>query len=188
MGLGFCAVPRWLPCRFFPLDKQEDLIRVAIAALRQHPWQCGCITMGAMLLAGPMAVFPASAPAATAGGSPIEEVQSALTDRYQTTVPQPVRRALGLRKRDRIRYAIRANGEVVLQRLCPEPVEDDPALAPFLSLLQQDITVHPERLQPITADLAGRLQELVGGIEVNLDAPLLDDDGYAGDLVTGITV
>jgi antitoxin PrlF len=29
----------------------------------------------------------------------------ALADRYQTTVPQPVRRALGLRKRDRIRYA-----------------------------------------------------------------------------------
>ena len=85
------------------MDKQEDLIRVAIAALRQHPWQCGCITMGAMLLAGPMAVFPASAPAATAGEYPIEEVQSALTDRYQTTVPQPVRRALGLRKRDRIR-------------------------------------------------------------------------------------
>ena len=61
-----------------------------------------------------MAVFPASVPAATAGESPIEEVQSALTDRYQTTVPQPVRRAMGLRKRDRICCANRANGEVVL--------------------------------------------------------------------------
>ena len=56
-----------------------------------------------MLLVGPMAVLPASAPAASAGVSPIEEVESTLTDRYQTTVPQPVRRALGLRKRDRIR-------------------------------------------------------------------------------------
>ena len=83
-----------------------------------------------------MAVFHASSPAATASESPIEEVQSALTDRYQTTVPQPVRRALGLRKRDRICYAIRANGEVVLQRLCPEQSEGDPALAPFLALLQ----------------------------------------------------
>ena len=144
--------------------------------------------MGAMLLDCPMAVFPASSPAATAGESPIQEVESALTDRYQTTVPQPVRRALGLRKRDRICYAIRANGEVVLQRLCPEPVEDDPALAPFLTLLQQDIAAHPERLLPITANLAGRLQELVGGIEVNLDAPLSHDDDCAGDLATDVTV
>ena len=141
-----------------------------------------------MLLACPMAVLPASSPAANAGESPIQEVESALTDRYQTTVPQPVRRALGLRKRDRICYAIRANGEVVLQRLCPEPVEDDPALAPFLALLQQDIAAHPERLLPITANLAGRLQELVGGIEVNLDAPLSHDDDCAGDLATDVTV
>jgi hypothetical protein len=54
--------------------------------------------------------------------------------------------------------------------------------------LQQDITDHPERLQPITADLAGRLQELVGRIEVNLDAPLPDDGDYAGELATGNTV
>ena len=141
-----------------------------------------------MLLACPMAVLPASSPAANAGESPIQEVESALTDRYQTTVPQPVRRALGLRKRDRICYAIRANGEVVLQRLCPEPVEDDPALAPFLALLQEDIAAHPERLLPITANLAGRLQELVGGIEVNLDAPLSHDDDCAGDLATDVTV
>ena len=144
--------------------------------------------MGAMLLDCPMAVFPASSPAANAGESPIQEVESALTDRYQTTVPQPVRRALGLRKRDRICYAIRTNGEVVLQRLCPEPVEGDPALAPFLTLLQQDIAAHPERLLPITANLAGRLQELVGGIEVNLDAPLSHDDDCAGDLATDVTV
>ena len=80
-----------------------------------------------------MADRPASAPAATAGDSAIEEVESALTDRYQTTVPQPVRRALGLRKCDPIRYALRATGEVVLQRVRLEPAEDDPALAPFLT-------------------------------------------------------
>ena len=33
-------------------------------------------------------------------GSPQEAVESALTDRFQTTVRQPVRRALGLQKRD----------------------------------------------------------------------------------------
>ena len=87
-------------------------------------------------------------------GTPQDEVESALTDRYQTTVPQPVRRALGLRKRDRIRYAFRANGEVVLERV---------------------IANHPERLQPISAELVEQLQDLVGGIEVDLEAALPDD-------------
>lgn len=109
--------------------------------------------------------------------SPLDEVESALTDRYQTTVPQPVRRALGLRKRDRIRYAFRPNGEVVLQRVSSgRPSDDDPALAPFLALLERDIASHPERLQPIPADLVPRLQDLIGGIEVDLDQVLTDDD------------
>jgi len=44
------------------------------------------------------------------------EVESTLTDRYQTTVPETVRRALKLGKRDKIHYAIRPSGEVVLTR------------------------------------------------------------------------
>jgi antitoxin PrlF len=109
-------------------------------------------------------------------GTPQEAVEAALTDRYQTTVPQPVRRALGLHKRDRIRFAFRANGEVVLQRVNPDPGEEDPALAPFLALLEQDIASHPERLQPIGADLVQRLQDLVSAIEVDLDEVLPDDE------------
>ena len=126
-----------------------------------------------------MAPLSSSAAAASAVDAPQQEVESTLTDRYQTTVPQPVRRALGLRKRDRIRYAFRSNGEVVLERVSPEP-DDDPALAPFLALLEQDIASHPERLKPITVDLVARLQDLVGGIEVDLDAPLPDDDETGG--------
>lgn len=123
-----------------------------------------------------MAVLSSPADAASGVGSPQEEVESALTDRYQTTVPQQVRMALGLRKRDRIRYAFLANGEVVLQRVSPEEEVDDPALAPFLALLEQDIKRHPDHLKPITSDLVSRLQDLVGGIDVDLDAPLPDED------------
>jgi antitoxin PrlF len=122
-----------------------------------------------------MAVLSSADAASTSVGATPDEVVSALTDRYQTTVPQPVRRALGLRKRDRIRYAFRPNGEVVLQRVSLDPVEEDPALAPFLALLERDIASHPERLQPIGADLVQRLQGLVGAIEVNLDEALPDD-------------
>ena len=123
----------------------------------------------------PMAVRP-SPLRPTPVDSALEEVESSLTDRYQTTVPQPVRRALGLGKRDRIRYSFRANGEVVLQRVSPEAAEEDPALVPFLALIEQDISRHPERLQPITTDLVGRLHSLVGDLDVDLDAPLPDDD------------
>lgn len=100
------------------------------------------------------------------------ETQSTLTDRYQTTVPEPVRRALRLGKRDRIRYTIRADGEVVLSRAD----DDDPALAPFLALLARDIEQHPERLRAIDVDLANRLQALVQDVDIDLDAPLDDED------------
>ncbi len=131
--------------------------------------------MGKVSAAGLVAVLSSPDAAGSFLGAPQEQVESALTDRYQTTVPQPVRRALGLRKRDRIRYSLRANGEVVLQRVSPDPIEEDPALAPFLALLEQDIASDPERLQPIGADLVQRLQDLVGAIEVDLDEALPDD-------------
>ena len=45
----------------------------------------------------------------------------------------------------------------------------------WLALLEQDIANHPERLQPISAELVEQLQDLVGGIEVDLEAALPDD-------------
>ena len=47
---------------------------------------------------------------------PTQQIESTLTDRYQTTVPETVRRALRLGKRDKIHYTIRPDGEVVLTR------------------------------------------------------------------------
>ena len=49
------------------------------------------------------------------------DIESTLTDRYQTTIPESVRRALKLGKRDKIHYAIRPGGEVLLSRA---PVDD----------------------------------------------------------------
>jgi antitoxin PrlF len=103
------------------------------------------------------------------------EVESTLTDRYQTTVPETVRRALKLGKRDKIHYTIRPDGEVVLTRAASAE-GDDPVLGRFLGFLALDIVKHPERLQAVDSGLVRRIQSLVGGIEVDLDAPLSEDD------------
>src|SRR5437867_1462521 len=103
------------------------------------------------------------------------EVESTLTDRYQTTVPETVRRALKLGKRDKIHYTIRPGGEVVLTRVDASE-EDDPVLGQFLGFLARDIASHPERLQVIDARLVQRIHSLVGRIEVDLDTALSADD------------
>lgn len=102
------------------------------------------------------------------------EAESTLTDRYQTTVPETVRRALKLGKRDKIHYTIRPSGEVVLTRA--DIHDDDPVLGQFLGFLAADITRHPERLKSVDAGLVQRLQSLVGGVDVDLDTALSADD------------
>ena len=103
------------------------------------------------------------------------EVESTLTDRYQTTVPEIVRRALSLSKRDKIRYAIRPGVEVVLTRV-DAATGEDPVLGQFLGFLARDIASHPERLQAINAGFVQRLQSLTAGVAIDLDVPLSTDD------------
>ena len=103
------------------------------------------------------------------------EVESTLTDRYQTTVPETVRRSLRLGKRDKIHYTIRPNGEVVLTR-AQAAEADDPVLDQFLGFLTRDIARHPEHVRALDRNFVQRLQSLTRGTEVDLDAPLSADD------------
>jgi antitoxin PrlF len=105
----------------------------------------------------------------------ILEAQSSLTERYQTTVPEPVRRRLKLDKHDKILYTIRADGDVVLSRVRPVEAQD-PVVEHFLAFLARDMTNHPENIKLMDAGLAGRIQALTQGVAVNLDAPLPDED------------
>jgi antitoxin PrlF len=102
------------------------------------------------------------------------EVESTLTDRYQTTVPQTVRSALRLGKRDKIHYTIRPGGEVVLRR--SEATDEDPVLGQFLGFLARDIASHPERLQAMDAGLVRHVRSLAGDVKVDLDAALSEED------------
>lgn len=103
------------------------------------------------------------------------EVESTLTDRYQTTVPETVRRALQLGKRDKLHYAIRPNGEVVLTR-ADTAEANDPVLGQFLAFLAKDMADHSERLRAIDGEFVQRIQSLVGHIKVDLDGALSADD------------
>ena len=107
--------------------------------------------------------------------TPLLEVESRLTDRYQTTVPAAVRKALSLEKRDRLRFAIQDDGQVVVTRAV-EGDGDDPALSHFLEFLASDMIRNPQHLQALDAGLAEHIDELVGDLDVDLDAPLADDD------------
>ena len=100
--------------------------------------------------------------------------ESTLTDRYQTTVPDAVRRALNLGKRDKLRYIVQPDGNVLLTRAAD--TDTDPALDAFLGFLANDMTQHPERLQALDKALVQRDQTLTAGVAVDLDAPLSADD------------
>lgn len=103
------------------------------------------------------------------------QVESTLTDRYQTTVPEIVRLALRLGKRDKIRFSIRPNGEVVLSRSDHSEV-DDPVLGAFLEFLARDLADHPERLEVVDQGFVDRIFSVAGDIDIDLDAPLSAKD------------
>ena len=105
----------------------------------------------------------------------IIKAESTLTDRYQTTIPESIRRALNLGKRDKIAYSLNGKGKVVLSRVCTDE-QDDPVLGGFLEFLAHDIANHPERLQSLDANFVKRLDDLVGDVDVDLDAPLSMDN------------
>jgi antitoxin PrlF len=104
----------------------------------------------------------------------IVQLQSTLTDRYQTTVPDAVRRALKLKKRDRIEYVLRPDGSVLLRKAAEGG--DDPALESFLTFLAADIQRKPSRIRALEQGLLRRIQTMTRDIDVDLDAPLSPDD------------
>lgn len=96
------------------------------------------------------------------------EAESTLTDRYQTTVPELVRRALHLEKRDKITYTVLPDGSVRMTRTTlPDecPVQDL-----FVGFAAQESSPQPEP-PAIDPDLAQRIQSLVGSVDLDLGAP-----------------
>ncbi len=101
----------------------------------------------------------------------VEEVCT-ITAKGQTTVPKAVRQALGVGYGGRIAFRV-ARGRVTVHAL-PERDDADPALAPFLALLEADMASRPAKaVRPLPEALADRLEALAAEVrEVNPDAPI----------------
>lgn len=103
---------------------------------------------------------------------PVVEEFCTITARGQTTVPRSVRQALGVGYGGRI--AFRVEGHSVTIHAVPEAETSDPALAPFLTLLEADMAGRPgEAILPLIAALAARLETVTGELgEVDPDSPI----------------
>jgi antitoxin PrlF len=99
-------------------------------------------------------------------------LRSKVTRRSQTTLPNGVRKALGIRPgEDALEWEVRGH-EAIARRAAVDTDAEDPALIPFLKLLERDITEHPERLSGLTEDLYRRWMAVTEGIEGDLDDPI----------------
>ncbi len=78
----------------------------------------------------------------------ILEAESTLTSRYQTTIPDAVRKVLGLGKQDRLLYRVTDTGEVQLAKAKNLASAEDSALLPFLALLDQRLESRPDKVIP----------------------------------------
>jgi antitoxin PrlF len=104
------------------------------------------------------------------------EIEAAVTERGQTTVPSAIRNMLRIGKRGTIVFRALDDGTVIITRK-PDGTEDDPVLGRFLTLLETDMAAHPGRLHPVGAEFVEQLTALVDGVAVDLDEPLADDEG-----------
>ncbi|MDR3536568.1 MAG: type II toxin-antitoxin system PrlF family antitoxin [Acetobacteraceae bacterium] len=103
---------------------------------------------------------------------PMIEAVCTITAKGQTTVPKAIRQALGVSYGGRIIF--RVEGDTVSLHAAPEP-EADPALAPFLALLERDIASAPERLAALAPALVERMAAATEGVTVDPETPIEGD-------------
>jgi len=106
----------------------------------------------------------------------ILEIPATITSRGQTTVPAAIRKMLSLGKRDRVVFRGLADGTVVIAKKETRADGDDPMIGKFLEFLARDMSNEPAGIRPVAKAQVSRGKALVKGVEVDLDAPLPDDE------------
>ena len=118
------------------------------------------------------------------------ELESSLTDRYQTTVPARVRKLLGLSKRDKLEWILDESGGIKVRKSQAAEAEHfDPVFDQWLDFLERDMLEHPENLVPldakyyedIVAELSGQRGVGVPGLPPTLAELLAQTDLHDED-------
>lgn len=107
--------------------------------------------------------------------SAVLERKSTVTAKGQTTIPKPVRDALGVSNHGEIGYRIHTDGSVSLFEVRDE--ESDPAMTAFLSFLDSDITARPDGIKRVSLASIRRAAQLMEGVEVGEDEDIEGDVG-----------
>jgi antitoxin PrlF len=102
------------------------------------------------------------------------EIEATVTKRGQTTLPSAIRKVLKVTAaEDRIVYRVLKDGSVLLTK---KESPGDPIIAAFLAFIATDIGNNLGSLRPVTPEWLTGLQQLVKGVNIELDAPLSEDD------------
>jgi antitoxin PrlF len=93
---------------------------------------------------------------------------STVTARAQTTLPNGVRKALGIGPGDKLVYQIQGD-HAVIRRVAADDPDGDPVIGAYLAFLEREMIAHPERVQPASAEWVARMRNLAEGISVDFD-------------------
>jgi antitoxin PrlF len=97
----------------------------------------------------------------------IEEI-STITAKGQATIPKAIRQAIGVDYGGKIAFRLEG-GVVTLHRV--EAEHEDPALASFLKLIENDIA-SGRNVEAIPTDLLEAMRIVRAKVDVDLDEPL----------------
>jgi antitoxin PrlF len=100
------------------------------------------------------------------------EIAVVITERGRITVPAAIRKALGVDKHGTVVFRL-SEGDRVTLKLKGDG--QDPVAGKFLEFLANDLINNPASLRPIWAEWLADAQEMVAGVEIDLDQPLSDD-------------
>jgi antitoxin PrlF len=92
----------------------------------------------------------------------IFEATSKLTSKNQTTIPGPVREALGVGEGDKLRFHVLEDGRVEVSKELD--VADDAVVAAYLRFIERDIVENPHKLTPLVRD--PETDRLVEGVDI----------------------
>ncbi len=95
---------------------------------------------------------------------------STITDKGQTTIPKPIRQALGVGYGGRIAFSLDENNRVFVER--DDANEEDPVLEGFLDLLARDMAARPQAFEEIPPGLRERMAALTTGSDIDLEAEI----------------